>query len=248
MKKISFSGILFLILSFGTLSAQVELRIEAGGGVFHIKQNGDFHEPGYRFQGGLSAEGAIPYLRDLSWEIGVNAAYARADLYKRKFEEGPDGTMVSEGINGIFPVDRTVRYIHSFGFLDIPLRIRYQAFGFMGLSLGINFSYTLKDEIGGEDTFRAPSYHYDGKWISQLSGSLFFPLTNRLRLDITGYYPQARFYDSKFSKPAGGIEYDHPYMEYTVLAKISYRLVGNKARGVPGHSDLPDAKAPAVDE
>lgn len=220
-----------LILGSGSLSAQAELRINGGGGVLLIPRDMDEHEPGFRIQAGLSVEGAVPYLRDLTWEIGSDVAYTRNGLYllEHNQTEGIEEIFV---IDGNYPIDRSRRFVHTFGFLDVPFRLRYNAFGFMGLTAGMNLSFTLKENIlGHKDYFFRRTYQLDRKMISHFNAGLFFPLSDRLSLDLEGQFPRRpRFYAHGGIADANGvITYHNPFFDYSILMKVSYRLIGNKS-------------------
>lgn len=220
-----------LILGSGSLFAQVELRVNGGGGLFLIPRDMDEHQPGFRIQAGLSAEGAVPYLRDLTWEIGSDIAFARSGLYllERKQYEGIEEIFV---IDGNYPIDRSRRFIHTFGFLDVPFRLRYNAFGFMGITAGMNLSFTLKEKISGhENDFFRRVYQFDGNMISHFSVGLFFPLSDRLTLDLEGQFPRkGRFYAyGGVPDTDGVIKYHDPFYDYSIIAKVSYRLIGDKS-------------------
>lgn len=233
MKKIlSIYLLAFLILGSDTLFAQVELRVNGGGGLFLISPEMDEHQPGFRIQAGLSAEGAIPYLRDLTWEIGSDIAYTRSSLYllERKQTEGLEEIFV---IDGNYPIDRSRQFIHTFGFLDVPFRLRYNAFGFMGITAGMDLSFTLKEKITRhENYFYRRTYQFDGNMISHFNVGLFFPLSDRLSLDIEGQFPRkARFYaHGGIADSEGVITYNNPFFDSSILMKVSYRLIGDKSR------------------
>lgn len=212
---------IFLGLGLGSLSAQVSLHLQSGGGLLLIQGDIDQHDPGFQVQTGLSVEGAIPYLRDLTWEIGAIVAYAQADLYR-----------IARGnqtvINRNYKTDRSTRFIHKFGTIDLPLQLRYNAFGFMGLTAGISFSYmpdwAVTDPQKG---YSNQIYPVKRDLISVANTGLFFPVNDRIRINLEGYLPVgARFYNS-VSELNGRIVYSNPYRDYTILTKVAYRLIGN---------------------
>lgn len=225
-----------LILGSGSLFAQVELRVNGGGGLFLIPRDMDEHQPGFRIQAGLSAEGAVPYLRDLTWEVGSDIAYTRSGQFQLKHEQTEGIEKVEDiteifVIDGNYPIDRSRRFIHTFGFLDVPFRLRYNAFGFMGITAGMNLSFTLKEKISGHEDYPLRRiYQFDGNMISHFNVGLFFPLSDRLSLDLEGQIPRKfRFYVYESTWPNGDKSYHNPFYDYSIIAKISYRLIGDKS-------------------
>ncbi|MBY5958904.1 hypothetical protein KUV50_12200 [Membranicola marinus] len=223
MKQHRYSLLLFLmIMCIGTSFSQINLNANAGGGVVLLDGDTDHYFPGYRFSAGLTIDGPIPITNDLSWEVGLETAFAQSRFYRMKRSDSDDPIVV---IGGEVPLDRSVKYTHSFWFLDVPARIRYNAFGFMGLMAGMNLSFRLARQVYHPDLDQFFEDFYDNNMIATAEAGLFFPVTDRIRIDVKGYKAlDGRFYLSRSRNKSGEIVKGNPYSDFGFLVNVAYKL------------------------
>ena len=207
----------FILISTVYLSGQIHLQANAGGGTLQMDGNGDRYFTGYRFHAGLSLEGNIPIAEDLTWESGIVPTFGQARFY-RMARGGHSG-------HGDVPLDKSIKYTHTFWFMDVPVKVRYNAFGFMGVMAGVNLSWLLDRKVYYPDLDQSFEDFFDEKMIATGEAGLFFPITDRIRIDITTYKAlDGRFYLSESVNESGKTVYGGAYSDYGFLVNVAYRL------------------------
>lgn len=223
MKQYRYSLLLFLmIICIGTSFSQINLNANAGGGLLKLTEGTDFYFPGYRINAGITIDGPIPIAEDLSWESGLETVFGQSRFYRMKRSNSDDPIVV---IGGEVPLDKSVKYTHSFWFLDVPARIRYNAFGFMGLMAGVNLSFTLDRKVYYPDLDKTFDEFYNKKMIPTAEVGLFFPVTRRIRVDVKGYKAlDGRFYLSHGFDQDGKEYSSGRYNDFGFLVNVAYQL------------------------
>lgn len=222
MKKYRFTLVLtILLVCLGTGISQVNLNANAGGGILLMDGDRDHYFPGYRFHTGLTLEGPISIADDLSWEAGLEAAFGQSRFYRMS----KGNHEIIEVIGSKVPLDKSIKYIHSFWFLDVPVRVRYNAFGFMGLMVGMNLSFLLDRKVYYPNLDQSFEDFTSKKMIPTAEAGLFFPVTDRIRIDVKGYKAlDGRFYLSESVNQSGKTVYGSPYSDFGFLVNVAYRL------------------------
>jgi len=198
------------------------------------------YRAGYQGGIGVTVFDDVKWIKDLSWETGIMTYYGETGFYPLKI-----GSFMI--VNNLYPLNTAEKYRHRLWTLDVPLKLRYNGFGFMGLTAGIRFSYLLDGVIYIPSFSRSSRglKHlnlYD-RFIPLLEGGVFFPIGQNIIIDATAFKAlQERFYtgfriDVKAYKALDGRFYlsesvdqngktvcGGAYSDYGFLVNFAYRL------------------------
>lgn len=155
-------------------------------------------------------------LKGLSVETGLEGYFGRIGYYD--FASGS-----SSGVNNNRPLDKSKKYIHHLRTLDVPLRLKYNAFDFMGVSVGVRGSYLIDGYVDLPDSGQKSRYLNYSKIVPIGEAGLFFPVGKRLVISANAYKSlKDRFFDEYYIDWQGKKVGVGTYADYGFLVKLSY--------------------------
>lgn len=202
-----------MTLGVDTTFAQVDLNANLGFGLMEMGEGFNQFSPGYQIRGGATVEGAIPVISDLKWESGVEVWHGRSDFYRL---DRSSPILITDDN---FPLDKSEKYTQYLWSAEIPARLRYNAFGFMGIMVGVNFAvWSHQKAYSPSLNSKIDSYPYKNFNIAGETG-LFFPVYDRFRIDVkVNTSLDGRFYSSS------NYESGDAFSDYGFLLNVAYRL------------------------
>lgn len=217
-KYIKILSFIFIMAFTRTGLSQINFNSSFGSGIIIIDGVFDQYLPGFQIRSGLTVDGEIPLIQDLMWESGIEFWFGKSKFYQ--LERGSH-----EVSNGHYPLDKSQKLSHLFWNLEIPIRLRYNAFGFMGLIAGMNLSFLIDRKVYIPSIEKNTHMFFGQKFITTGEAGLFFPVNNRIRIDVKAYRTlDVRFYRSQYTDQNGKIQNGDGYNDYGFLVNMAYRL------------------------
>lgn len=210
--------IVFLILISATLSSgQISIRTSVGGGPLFMDGIFENYLSGIQFELEAQLSYGFKKINGLSVETGLEGHLGRIGFYN--FASGH-----SSGVNHDRPLDKSKKYIHHLRSVDVPLRLNYNAFGFMGVSLAIKGSYLADGYVDLPDSDqKSRSLNYN-KLVPVGEAGLFFPIGNYFVISANGSKAlKDRFFDEYHLDSQGKKVPVGPYTDYGFLLRMSYK-------------------------
>lgn len=209
---------LVVLGTFQQAECQVKLLANFEFGIMDVANPYEQFLTGYQAQGGIIVEGDIPFVTDLSWESGLDLWYGSAQFYDLKRGN-------HEVVNDNFPLDKSEKLSQNMWSVEIPARVRYNAFGFMGIMAGVDLAiwsdrYTYRPTVD----MKVNKFYYKPLHIALESG-LYFPISENIRIELKVKKSiGGRFYLSEIKNELGEISYGGAYSDFGVLLGFGYQL------------------------
>jgi|SRR5690554_944419 len=132
-----FNFIFIMTLGIVTASGQISINTNTGGGGLFMDGYFDNYLCGYQVFAGGEITNTINWVEGLSIGVGLESQYGQISFYDL-LRESTSGQNFHD-----HPVDKSEKLRHRIFTLDVPFRIRYNAFGFMGIMAGLRTSFLL---------------------------------------------------------------------------------------------------------
>lgn len=178
----------------------------------------DNYLSGYQVHIGGEISYNIKWIEGLSIGSGLEGLYGQIGFYDLLRE-----TMSGQNFHE-HPVDKSIKFRHRLLTLDIPLRIRYRAFGFMGIMAGLRTSYLLDGHVYIPSSgVKSRNLTYD-KVVPVGEVGLFFPIGERFSIiskaskALKNRFFNEYYIDSKGNKVGVGV-----YADYAFTLTLGYR-------------------------
>jgi len=178
----------------------------------------DNYRKGLQGGGGLVVFDEIKWIKDLSWETGIMTSFGQTGYYPLK-----SGSYWVA--NGNYPLNTSEKLLHRFWTLILPVKLRYNAFGFMGILGSFELSYLLDGNIYIPSLTKTNrGYHYR-KITPLVEGGLFFPIGDRFIFETTAFKAiKDRFYTGLGTDLNGNdVEVDG-HTDFGFGVNVTYRL------------------------
>lgn len=207
-----------LVFGLATASGQISVNTSVGGGGLFMDGFFDNYLSGYQVHAGGEISYKIKWVEGLSIGTGLEIRYGQINFYDLLRESGSGQNFHDH------PVDKSEKYRHRLLTLDAPLRIRYKAFGFMGVIAGLRASYLLDGYVLIPSTgIKNRNLTYE-KFVSVGELGLFFPIGDRF--SVAGKASKAlkdRFFNEYYIDANGNKVGVGVYADYTFTMSLEYR-------------------------
>lgn len=178
----------------------------------------DNYLSGYQIHLGAEAAYQIKGIDGLSIGAGLETYYGHIGYYDLLRESGSRQNFHNH------PVDKSKKFKHRLMTLDIPVRVRYQAFDFMGVLAGFHSSYLIDGYVLLPDTGKKSRYLTYNQFIPVGEAGLFFPVGNRISIVAKGVKAlKDRFFNEYYIDANGDKVGVGVYRDYAFSLSLGYR-------------------------
>ena len=180
MKRI----IVLLLIFTGTFTIKVQSQVKLGINISAstLDMIGPYNNYRAGYQGGIGVmvSDELKWIKDLSWESGIMTHYGQTGYYPLKM-----GSFMI--VNNLYPLNTTEKLQHRIWTVDIPVKLKYNGFGFMGLTGGFRFSWLLDGNIYVPSLSQTNRGYKYRKITPLVEGGLFFPVGKKFIIETTAY-------------------------------------------------------------
>lgn len=218
MKNYYFIVMCLIVFGINTINAQVNLGIQLSAGSLNIEAPYNNYKTGFQSGLGFMVFDEMIWIKDLSWETGLEVSFGQTGFYALK----SGGFTVT---NGNYPLNKSEKILHRLWTLNLPLKLRYNAFGFMGILGNIELSYLLDGNIHIRSQSRTSRILTYRKITPILEGGLFFPIGKKMILEGTAFRAiEDRFYTGTGRDANGNDVNVNGHRDFGFGVNIMYKL------------------------
>ncbi|MBY5957538.1 hypothetical protein KUV50_05285 [Membranicola marinus] len=121
------------------------------------------------------------------------------------------------------PLDKSKQYVHHLRTVEIPLRVKYNAFDFMGVVVGVRGSYLADGYVDLPGSDQKSRYLNYTKIVPVGEAGLFFPVGKRLVITANAVKSlKERFFDEYYIDSEGKKVGVGTYADYGFMLRMSY--------------------------
>ncbi len=187
-----------------------------GGGPLFMDGFYDNYRSGVQLHLGFQTAYNFRKLKRLSLETGLEGYLGRIGYYD--FAGGG-----SSGVNNGRPLDKSKQNVHHLRTVDVPLRVKYNAFDFMGVVVGVRGSYLADGYVDLPGSDQKSRYLNYTKIVPVGEAGLFFPVGKRLVITANAVKSlKERFFDEYYIDSEGKKVGVGTYADYGFMLRMSY--------------------------
>ncbi|GAA5219597.1 outer membrane beta-barrel protein [Membranihabitans marinus] len=200
--------------------AQWSPQINMSVGSMTMISDHDKFKQGGSISVGFAVERGFKSVEGLSFQTGLEWRYNRVKF--NPVEINLDTINIIKSPHEI-SIDYSLDILHQHHSVDMPLRLRYNGLGFMGIFAGVNLSHTLNWHWTNLESNQKLSY--ENKWAItyDMNVGLFFPVGPQWTVDLFYHRVQKGRVYTETEHEVGKVVRNSSYRDHGISLGVSYK-------------------------